>query len=239
MRIIGIIPARYSSSRFPGKPLVLIKNKPLIQWVYEKAIRSVKLDAVFIATDDKRIFSAAKFFGASVIMTPKNCASGTGRVAIAASKLKGDVFINIQGDEPLISPKTINAVADVFLKNKKIDCATAIFKTSDLSVVNNQNTVKVVLDKYNNAMFFSRAVIPFCRDKDKKLYYNKHIGIYGYTRKFLATITKMSSTELENIEKLEQLKILWHGFKIKCVCAHSDSIGIDRLEDIRKVLTKI
>lgn len=235
MKIIGVIPARYSSERLPGKPLIEIKGKILIQRVWEQAKRAKKLEQVIIATDDKRIFSAARSFGAQAIMTSAICLSGTERVAEVAKKTSGDVFINIQGDEPLISPSTIDKVASVFIKNKDVLCSTAIYKTNDKKQMENPNVVKVVVDKNNDALYFSRSIIPYCRDKSENLTYCKHIGIYGYRRDFLLKLESLKSPDLEKIEKLEQLKILWYGYKIRCVETDCDSIGVDTPANILKV----
>lgn len=235
MKIIGVIPARYYSTRLPGKPLIEIKGKVLIQRVWEKAKKAKRLNRIIIATDDKRIYSAAKNFGAQVIMTPSSCSSGTTRVACVAKKIKGDVFINIQGDEPLISPSTIDRVASIFIKNKDVVCATAVYKTNNIQLLENPNVVKVVLDKNNDALYFSRSIIPFCRDNSRNLKFHKHIGIYGYRRDFLLKLDKLKSPHIEEVEKLEQLKILWHGYKIRCVETKHDSIGVDTQKDLLKV----
>jgi len=241
MKVIGVIPARYGSTRFPGKPLALVKNKPLLLRVWERVCLAKTLSDVIIATDDNRIADAAKKFGAIVEMTSKDCASGTERVAeVALRHNEAKVFINIQGDEPLISPATIDAIAGVFTDSKEEECVTAYFPTTknDTPSVLTPDTAKLILDKNGYALYFSRAPIPSParHSKVKDIIYLKHIGIYGYTRDFLVNKLKnLQPAPMEEIEQLEQLRFLWNGIKIKCVRAESDSIGVDSPEDIRKI----
>jgi len=244
MRIIGVIPSRYASSRFPGKPLALIKGKPLIRRVWERAKMAKHLDDVIIATDDERISSAARSFGAKVEMTSARCASGTDRVAeVAARYPDAAAFVNIQGDEPLISPLTIDGVASVFLKDKdgSVECATAVFPTTKIASpeIENASTAKVITDRNGFALYFSRALIPAPAahaSLKSGVIYLKHIGIYGYRRNFL--VEKIKSLEpcpMESIEQLEQLRFLYNGIKIRCVNASSDSFGVDTPGDIVKI----
>lgn len=236
MKIIGVIPARYSSTRFPGKPLALIKGKSLIERVWRQVKKSKQLDAVVIATDDERISAVAAGFGAEVIMTSQNCSSGTDRlaeVAITYGK-SAAVFINIQGDEPLISPSLIDSLVLAFKNNSHIDSVTAAYPFKNLDEINNPNSVKVVLDCDNHALYFSRCPIPYNRS-DLHFRYLKHIGIYGYKRDFLLKFSSWDQTPLEKIEQLEQLRILEKGHKMKVVISRNDSHGVDVPSDIKKI----
>lgn len=198
-------------------------------------MKARKLSRVIIATDDKRILDVAKSFGADALLTSRDCASGTARVGEVAQRIKGDVFINVQGDEPLISPLTIDRVADCFIRDRDVVCVTAVYKTADTKKLKDAGVVKVVVDKNNDALYFSRSLIPFNRDKTARPTYFKHIGIYGYTRDFLRKLGQLKSPILEEIEKLEQLKILWHGYKIRCVETKYNSIGVDTHRDLKIV----
>ncbi|MDR1926167.1 MAG: 3-deoxy-manno-octulosonate cytidylyltransferase [Endomicrobium sp.] len=235
MKTAVIIPSRYESSRFPGKPLALINCKPLIQHTVERVKRCKKIDFIAVATDDKRIYNTVKKLGIDVFMTPKTCKSGTDRVAFTASKfLKNyDIFINVQGDEPLIDLNLIDELAVLLNKNKSVEYVTAAFSITEESVINNPNVVKVVFDKDGYALYFSRYAVPYNRNKSTVKYY-KHIGIYGYRKNFLLEFSKSSVSSLEKAENLEQLRVLESGQKIKVVIAKHDSIGVDTPEDILK-----
>ncbi|MDR1400763.1 MAG: 3-deoxy-manno-octulosonate cytidylyltransferase [Endomicrobium sp.] len=237
MKAAVIIPSRYGSSRFLGKPLVLIKGKPLIQHTLERVKKCKKVDFMAVATDDKRIYNVVRKLGFSVFMTPKTCRSGTDRVAFfAASKfLKDcDVFINVQGDEPLIDTKLIDKLAVLLKKNKSLEYVTAVFPIVKKEIIENPNNVKVVFDKYGYALYFSRFAIPYNRDNANVRYY-KHIGVYGYKKKFLLDFSKDNVSFLEKAENLEQLRALEGGKRIKVVMASCDSIGVDTPEDILKI----
>jgi 3-deoxy-manno-octulosonate cytidylyltransferase (CMP-KDO synthetase) len=236
MRTAVIIPSRYGSSRFPGKPLALIKGKPLIQRVVERVKNCKNVDFIAVATDDKRIYDAVKSLGFNVFMTPKTCKSGTDRVAFTASKfLKNcEIFINTQGDEPLIDPKLIDTLVVLLKKDEFLKYVTAAFPITEEEIVKNPNVVKVVFDKDGYALYFSRFAIPYNRDNTKVKYY-KHMGIYGYKRDFLLKFAKDRMSSLEKAESLDQLRALENGKKIKVVVAKKDSIGVDTLEDISKV----
>ncbi len=242
MKTAVIIPARYASSRFPGKALVLIKNKPLILHVAEKVAQCKGIDCVAVATDDKRIFNVVKNAGHNVFMTPENLKSGTDRVAYTAKKhMKSfGVFINVQGDEPLIDKKLVENMAEEFRKNKKTDYLTAAYKMKPADDVNNPNTVKVVFDKNMNAVYFSRYAVPFIRDKKNvKPCYYKHIGVYGYRRKFLIDFSNLKQTYLEKAESLEQLRAIETGKKIKIIISAKDLQDVNVFEDIAKVEDKL
>ncbi|MDR3071459.1 MAG: 3-deoxy-manno-octulosonate cytidylyltransferase [Endomicrobium sp.] len=236
MKIAVIIPSRYGASRFPGKPLVLIKGKPLVQHTIDRVRRCKKIDFVAVATDDKRVYDAVKKQNSHVFMTPKTCKSGTDRVAFIASNfLKSyKIFINVQGDEPLIDPNLIDKLALTLEEDKKLECVTAAFKIDEEATIKSPNVAKVAIGRDGYAVYFSRSVIPYNRDNVKIKYY-KHIGIYGYRRKFLLEFSKKEMSLLEKAECLEQLRALENGKKIKVIVAKHDSIGVDIPSDILKV----
>lgn len=241
MSIIGIIPARYASSRFPGKPLVEIKGKTMLQRVYEQTIQAKLLDAVIIATDDERIATHAKSFGAKVVITRADHPSGTDR-CYEAYQLQGkkfDYLINIQGDEPFLDPEQINSLAQVCQGDMEI--GTQMIKCSSHAVLFDLGEVKIVLNNNQEALYFSRNVIPFIKGKPENEWhtnfdYYRHVGMYAYRMDVLEKITKLKPSALEKAESLEQLRWLENGFKIKCVETTYDSHCIDTPEDIEKVL---
>lgn len=241
MDFIGIIPARYQSTRFPGKPLALINNKPMIQWVYENVAKSV--NEVWIATDDERIFKAVEGFGGKAIETLSTHQSGTDRCAEASKKLeekiKFDIVINVQGDEPFIKPEQIELLKSCF--EDDADIATLIKKIDTNEEIFNPNRPKVVTDKQQNALYFSRSPIPFVRGTEKTDWQEKndfwaHIGMYAYKKDVLQKISKLKQTELEIAESLEQLRWLENGYKIKTAITNHQSIGIDTPEDLNQAL---
>lgn len=241
MKIIGIIPARYSSTRFPGKPLVDIGGKSMIQRVYEQAVKSKSLADVIVATDDTRIEKHVAAFGGYVIMTKENHKSGTDRCFEAAGKFSSsaDIVINIQGDEPFISPDQIDLAASCF-DSENVQIATLVKKINTNEELFNVNTPKVVLNKYGEAIYFSRQTIPYIREKEKTEWldhhtFYKHIGIYAYTTKVLAEITVLKQSSLEIAEGLEQLRWLENGYKIKTKTTDFDSVSVDVPEDLNKL----
>jgi 3-deoxy-manno-octulosonate cytidylyltransferase (CMP-KDO synthetase) len=236
MKIIGIIPSRYDSSRFPGKPLALIKGKTLIRRVWEQARKCGMLDDVIVATDDERIASEVASFGGKAVMTSGKCKSGTDRLAEVAKKyLKGtDIIINIQVDEPLVPPALINALAKTIKNGKNVSVATAVYPLTRRDDIRNPNIAKVVVSKSGYALFFSRSAIPFNRDGVKAEYF-KHIGIYGYKRDFLLRYSRWPQTKLEKTEQLEQLRILENDGKIKVIVSRQDSTGVDLPSDVKKI----
>ena len=280
MKILGIIPARYASTRFPGKPLAEIKGKPMIQCVYEQAVKCKELSEVIVATDDVRIESAVKKFKGNVIMTSSKHESGTDRCYEALKNFlplikggRGDSFdavINIQGDEPFIQPEQIKKVASCFspLSQKEssdsllpgekvpegrmrrgggqspnVQLATLVMKLSSIHELTNHNTVKVVINKNKEALYFSRTAVPYYRGEDftewiKLHSYYKHIGIYGYRSDVLAEITKLERSPLEMAESLEQLRWLENGYKIQVALTESESISIDTPEDLKNAMKK-
>lgn len=239
MKTAVVIPARYKSSRFPGKPLYLINGKPLILHVVGKVSKCKGIDFVAVATDDKRIYDMVKSAGYNVFMTPQTLKSGTDRVAFVAEKFLKNygIFINVQGDEPLIDKNLIEKMVTEFKKDKKLEYLTVAYKMKPTDDYVNPNTVKVVFDKNMYALYFSRFPIPFIRDTDNKnkVNYYKHIGVYGYTRKFICEFAKTKQTKLEIAESLEQLRALEQGKKIKIVISKKDLQDVNVLEDITKV----
>jgi 3-deoxy-manno-octulosonate cytidylyltransferase (CMP-KDO synthetase) len=238
----GIIPARYASARFPGKPLVLIGNKPMIQRVYEQARKT--LDIVWVATDDKRIFDAVTDFGGKAIMTSPNHLSGTDRCAEAVTKInnetgkKIDIVINIQGDEPFINPEQIKLVMNCFT-DKTVELATLVRKVEPGEDVFNPNQPKVILNTKGDAIYFSRAAIPYIRDTEKTEWsknhvFYKHIGLYAYRSETLKKITSLARSPLEISESLEQNRWIENGYRIRTAVTTWESISIDTPDDLEK-----
>lgn len=232
MRKIAVIPARYDSTRLPGKPLLDIAGKPMIQHVYERVLQA-NLDDVIIACDDTRVFEAVKEFNANVIMTRRDHLNGSSRIAEVLQEVETDIVINVQGDEPLINPEAINQLVDL-LNDSRCLCATLKSEIIDVNEINDPNTVKVITDINDNAIYFSRFGIPYLRNNLNVKYY-KHIGIYGYKKDFLMKYVKMDPSMLEISESLEQLRILENGFDIKVLETEFDFIGVDTYEDLEKV----
>lgn len=232
--VIGVIPARYGSSRLPAKALAIIHGKPMIQHVYERCLKSKLLSEVLVATDDKRILDAVINFGGNVVMTSKSHKSGTDRIGEAVKNIKCDIVVNIQGDEPMIDPRNIDKAIEPLVKDRRINVSTLCFKISDRTEINNPNVVKVVLDSYSNALYFSRSVIPFNRDNTKAEYF-KHIGLYVYRKNYLRKLIKLKPSKLELTEKLEQLRVLELGEKIKVIETKIDSHSVDTPADLIKI----
>ena len=229
-----IIPARYGSSRLEGKPLLKACNKPIIQWVWEKAKKVPHVDRVIIATDDDRIFNACKEFGAEVEMTSTEHKSGSDRIAeVAKRHPEIGYIINLQGDEPLIKPESIDAVIDNVKNDDKADISTLIRVLKDEEEINNPNLVKCVTDRQGFALYFSRSKIPFERNSNVAEFYG-HLGIYGYKRKALEAMTTLDQTPLEKAESLEQLRALENGMRIKTSVVDFVPVGIDTKEDLEK-----
>ena len=225
-----IIPARYGSSRLEGKPLLKVNDKPIIQWVYEKAKSVKSADVVIVATDDERIFDAVKAFGGEVEMTSNEHKCGSDRIKEVADRHEDfEYIINLQGDEPMIKQEMIEAVIDG-VKNHNADISTLIRPIEDKNEVENPNLVKCVIDNNGFALYFSRSKIPFERKENPAPFYG-HIGIYGYTRKALTTMTTSPQTPLEISESLEQLRALQMGMRIKTSIVNEKPVGIDTMED--------
>jgi 3-deoxy-manno-octulosonate cytidylyltransferase (CMP-KDO synthetase) len=235
MKIIGVIPARYGSTRFPGKALADIGGKPMIQRVWESASKSKLINELYTATDDKRIFDAVgKFWGKSVITSAKH-KSGSDRIGEVVKNIKCDIVVNIQGDEPFINPLNIDKAIKPLMQDSKIMVSTLCTKIKNKEEIDNPNVVKVVTDKNGFALYFSRHAVPFNRDNTKGISYYKHIGLYVYRKEYLMKFIKMKPSKLELAEKLEQLRILEDGERIKVVVTNIDSVTVDTKEDLKKL----
>ncbi|HZJ37548.1 MAG TPA: 3-deoxy-manno-octulosonate cytidylyltransferase [Chthoniobacterales bacterium] len=235
-KALGIIPARWASSRFPGKPLCLIAGKPLLRHVWEACQRAKRLDQLIIATDDFRIAEAAFSWGAEIAMTSAHHSSGTDRIAEVAVKTKQFAHvINIQGDEPTVDPKLINRLVRELQKDRNLEMITAAHPFSDEREVKSPHQVKVVVNRKSEALYFSRSVIPFARDASGPLRYLRHQGIYGYTRTLLLRLVGWKVSPLEKAESLEQLRALENGVRIKVVMTGSGSPGVDTPGDVRMI----
>jgi len=239
MKFIGIIPARYQSSRFPGKPLALLAGKPVIQHVYEQVSKA--LQDVCVATDDERILQTVSDFGGRAVMTSTDHQSGTDRVEEAVSKLgnQWDVVVNIQGDEPFIQPEQIETLCQCFIDDERTDIATLGKPFESIEAAENPNSPKIVTDHQQGALYFSRSLIPYVRGVDKSLWLNnftflKHIGLYAYRANVLQEITHLPQSSLELAEKLEQLRWLQNGYRIKVALTNTETIGIDTPQDLEK-----
>ena len=274
LKAVAIIPSRFNSTRFPGKPLALLHKKPLIQHVYEQVILAKHIERVFVATDDKKIFDVVTGFGGKAIMTSPEHASGTDRVAEAARDIDCDIIINVQGDEPFIKPGMVDDVVQLLSDDKRASISTLAKKTTDIKEILSPNVVKVVMDNEGFALYFSRSPIPYYRDEWqfqmtehiiedtehplphpppsrgragvggrlqipnstlKTFYCYKHIGIYGFKKSTLMSFSHLGPCRLEMIEKLEQLRALASGIKIKVKETVYDTFGIDTIEDLMKV----
>jgi 3-deoxy-manno-octulosonate cytidylyltransferase (CMP-KDO synthetase) len=241
MAKLGIIPARYASTRFPGKPLIDINGKSMIQRVYEQACSSASLDKVVIATDDERIINEIKRFGGEYALTRSDHQSGTDRCAEVALNFTGfDVIINIQGDEPYIDPIQIDLLSSCF-EDQQVQLATLVKKIHTDEELFNQNIPKVILNSTQEAVYFSRQTIPFLRNTPqqnwvKTFQFYKHIGIYGYTRETLLKITQLKPSPLEIAESLEQLRWLENGYKIQTKITDLETIAVDTPEDLEKII---
>lgn len=235
-KALGIIPARWDSTRFPGKPLHLIAGKPLLQYVWEASRRAKRLDHLIIATDDFRIAEAAFDWGAEVALTSTNHSSGTDRIAQVAAKAEGFAHVvNIQGDEPMIEPKLINRLVHELQRNRELEMITAAHPFADSGEAESPHQNKVVLNRSGEALYFSRAPIPFARAGLPPPQYLRHQGIYGYTRNLLLRFVRWKPSPLERAESLEQLRALENGVRIKVVVTGSGSPGVDTPEDARMI----
>jgi len=234
-KILGVIPARFSSTRFPGKVLASLAGKPILQHVYERTCQARYLTSTIIATDDERVFQTAKQFGALVRMTHADHPSGTDRVAEVASAENAEVIVNIQGDEPLIDPSAIDAAILPLTHDPAILMATLKKRIEDPAEITNPNVVKVVTDLSGDAICFSRSPIPFDRDCVGGVTYFKHIGLYIYQRDFLLSYSALPVGPLERTERLEQLRALENGYRIRVVETEYESLGVDTPEDLERV----
>jgi len=247
--IIAVIPARYDSTRFPGKALALIRDKPMIQWVYEQTRLSHLINRVIVATDDDRIRRVVSAFGGEAIMTSTSHTTGTDRIAEVARNLACGIIVNVQGDEPLIQPEMIDSAIEPLLTDPSVPMGTLCKQIANREEVFDPNVVKVVFDRNGFALYFSRAPIPWDRDKwaGKKIFSDmtldgtlfKHIGLYVYRRDFLLAYSGLKQTALERAEKLEQLRALEHGYRIKVTVTEHESFGVDIPDDLSKILQRL
>ena len=238
MKFIGIIPARYASTRFPGKPLALLGGKPVIQHVYEKV--AAVLEAAYVATDDERIYDVVKSFGGQVVMTRTDHKSGTDRIEEAIEKIGGewDVVVNVKGDEPFVAKSQLDTICDCF-DDPTTQIATLGQPFESMEAVQNPNSPKIVVDNMGFAMYFSRSVIPYVRGKEKSSWlphypFLKHLGIYAYRKDVLRQVTQLPQSSLEIAESLEQLRWLQNGFKIKVGTTDVETVGIDTPQDLER-----
>jgi 3-deoxy-manno-octulosonate cytidylyltransferase (CMP-KDO synthetase) len=240
MRIAAIIPARYASTRFPGKPLYPILGQTMIERVYRRVSLVSSLDRIIVATDDDRIFQAVESFGGEAVMTRPDHPTGTDRLAEVAAGLEVDLIVNIQGDEPLIHPRMIEAAITPLMEDARIPMGTLKTAIDNWQEFQDPNVVKVVTDREGFALYFSRSPVPHCRDKGplpEEAF--KHIGLYVYRRDFLLKFAALPPTRLESLEKLEQLRVLEHGYRIRVVETDLISIGVDVPEDIARVESRL
>ncbi len=235
MNTLCVIPARYASTRLPGKPLADIAGKPMIVRVYEQASKAKRLSGVIAAVDDERVYEALTAHGGKAMMTAKDHPTGTDRLAeVAAAHPEAELIINVQGDEPLIEPALIDALAAAFDDDPELQMATVKSPMTDVEEMENPNNVKVVTDKKGYALYFSRSLLPYPRENTGAVVY-KHIGIYAYKRDFLLNYAKMAPTQLEQTESLEQLRALENGYKIKVIATDFHFVGVDTPEDLAEV----
>ena len=234
-KILGVIPARFASSRFPGKVLAQISSKSMLQHVYERTSLARYLTATIIATDDERVYAAARSFGARVVMTRADHVSGTDRVAEAASAENAELVVNIQGDEPLIDPAAIDAAILPLADDPEIVMGTLKKAIEDPREITDTNVVKVVTDRNGDAIYFSRCPIPCQRDRATPGTHFKHIGLYVYRRDFLLGYSALPVGPLEHAERLEQLRALENGYRIRVVETECESLGVDTPEDLERV----
>ncbi|MCR4337388.1 MAG: 3-deoxy-manno-octulosonate cytidylyltransferase [Candidatus Omnitrophica bacterium] len=235
--VVAVIPARWASTRFPGKVLAPIQGMPMIQHVWQRVTKSRLVKDVIVACDDQRVLDAAKAFGAKAVMTSAAHESGTDRIAEAIANIPADIVVNVQGDEPLIEAKVIDALVQTLIDDPQCPMATAIRKITKEEFLKNPNVVKVVVDDRGYALYFSRAAIPFNRDQKNfstiKCY--QHLGLYAYRKDFLKKFSQLSVSDLEKTEKLEQLRVLERGYKIKTVLTDYETVGVDTPEDLERV----
>jgi 3-deoxy-manno-octulosonate cytidylyltransferase (CMP-KDO synthetase) len=234
VKIIGVIPARYASSRFPGKPLADIHGKPMVWWVWKSAKQVAELDEVIVATDDDRIANEVRAFGGECVMTSVDCTCGTERVAQVLLNKAYDVALNIQGDEPCIKPEMLSDLISAFT-DPTVQMATLKKLIEVNADLDNPNVAKIVTDTTDNAMYFSRSPIPYNRDKVEGIRYFKHIGLYGYRREFLNVYAALPRGAFEDIEQLEQLRTLEHGYKLRVVETRFDVHAVDTPKDLETV----
>jgi len=236
MKTIGVIPARFASTRFPAKVLAMIDGKPLVQHVWEKVMLARELDEVLIACDHPDVFKAAQDFKARAVMTDPHCISGSDRIAEAVKDLKADIVVNVQGDEPFIDPGTIDALSVLLKQDTQVMMGTVVKEITDEADLQNPNVVKCVVDHQGHALYFSRSPIPYHRNKASTAKNYKHLGLYAYRRDFLMTFTGWPKGILESAEELEQLRALERGVKIKTTVTSMESLAVDTPQDLQKAI---
>ena len=240
MKVIAVIPARYSSSRFDGKALADIHGKPMIEWVYRQAVKSLLVNKTIVATDDERIFQVVTKFGGEAVITSADNKTGTDRIAESVKNIETDLVVNVQGDEPLITPEVIDRVVQPLLDDPNLQMVTAACKIKNKQELDNPNVVKVTLDHQGYALYFSRSRIPYqAKYQENSFPSYKHLGLYSYRKDFLLHFANLPQSSLEKTEKLEQLRVLENGYKIKVVKTKYDGIGVDTKEDLQKVIQQI
>ncbi|MBI1357115.1 MAG: 3-deoxy-manno-octulosonate cytidylyltransferase [Acidobacteria bacterium] len=234
MRVLGVVPARFQSSRFQGKPLALLGGRPMIQHVYERASESKLLNELVVATDDQRIFDAVVAFGGRCVMTSDRHPSGTDRVAEVAAGREADIVVNIQGDEPFLSPVTLDELVEPFAADPDLPMSTVMRRIDDEAALADPNVVKVVANRRGDALYFSRSLIPFPRRSELHQAF-EHIGLYAYRRAFLLDLARLEPTRLEQTEALEQLRVLEHGYRIRVVETASHlGLSVDTPADLAR-----
>lgn len=237
-KVVCLIPCRYGSTRFEGKPLAEILGKPMVRHVYERVLRAKGVAFAAVVTDDERIAGAVRSFGGKVILTGGHHRSGTDRLAEAADILslaEDDIVVNIQGDQPTVHPGQVEEVAAPLEKDRSLPFATLVYPIHREEEIFHPNVVKVVCDRKGNALYFSRSPIPYVRDRKEKGLYYKHHGIYAYRKSFLTAFSKLPEGVLEHFESLEQLRALEHGYPVRVVVSRFDSIEVDTVEDLKAV----
>jgi len=237
VKVVVVIPARYASTRLPGKPLVSLAGKPMIQRVHERAKLATRADRVIVATDDERIVEAVQAFGGEARMTRADHRTGTERVAEVAAHEQGDVFVNVQGDEPLLDPVAVDAAVISLLEEPIAEISTVATRIKTPADIMDPNVVKVVLDFEDNALYFSRAPVPWARDTASKVHVRhlKHLGLYVFRREALLEYATLPQGELERVEQLEQLRWLENGWKIRVAEVEHDAVSVDVPEDVARV----
>lgn len=238
VKVVGVIPSRYGSTRLPGKPLKQIGGKPMIQWVYERAREAQILQEIYIATDDQRIVDVCRGFGARAVMTAPHHRSGTDRIAEVIQNVAGDIIVNIQGDQPFLDPLMIEEAVRPLLEDSGLQMSTLMHPIEHLESLNDPGVVKVVTNKAGDALYFSRSLIPFPREVVPHHVY-EHVGLYVYRRDFLLELTRLEPTVLEKVESLEQLRVLEHGFRIRVVKTNTvdhefSGFSVDTQEDLER-----
>lgn len=234
MNVLGVIPARYQSTRLPGKPLSMIGSKPMIQWVYEAAQTATLIDELVVATDDRRIYDIVIGFGGKAELTAADHPTGTDRLAEVARRYQTELVVNIQGDEPLIQGAVIDSIIKPLMEEPGLPMSTAKVRLTDPEQVNEPSVVKVVTAVNGDALYFSRSPVPFPRNAEQAVYW-KHIGLYGYRKDFLLKYVDLPQSELELAESLEQLRVLSNGYRIRVVEVGEDSVGVDTPADLERV----